>query len=150
MWGLLEGISLEPELAAQDLPRRMLGPEDGQKGGEAGGLGVCVGGLVVGGGPDPAPSFPTLLPFEHAPRMGLGGISSLHRGGMKRRIVRWRVWLPARNQSSKGEEEKKEKGRAGGGWGKRPREIAGGRGEGERPGGSRSQPSGSQGGLGRS
>ena len=63
MWGLLEGISLEPELAAQDLPRRMLGPEDGQKGGEAGGLGVCGGGLVVVGRNGPSSFFPHPLAF---------------------------------------------------------------------------------------
>ena len=85
--------------------------------------------------------------FEHAPWTGLGGIGSLRLGGMKRRIVRRRVWLPARTQSSEGEEEK---GRVGGGWGRRPGEIAGGRREGERPGGSRSQASGQQAGLGRS
>lgn len=45
--------------------------------------------------------------------------------------------MPARNESSTGEE----KGRVRGGWGRRLREIAGGR-EGERPGSSRSQPVG--------
>lgn len=58
---------------------------------------------------------------------------------MKRRIVQpRRVWLPARNESSKAEE----KGRVRGGWGRRPREIAGAKEEGERPGRSRSQPVG--------
>lgn len=46
--------------------------------------------------------------------------------------------MSARNESSKAEE----KGRASGGWGRRPREIAGAKEEGERPGSSRSQPVG--------
>ena len=106
-------------------------------------------GWGVGAGEEHTPLFlsPPFRLFEHAPWTGLGGIGSLRLGGMKRRIVRRRVWLPARNQSSEGEEEK---GRVGGGWGRRPGEIAGGRREGERPGGSRSQASGQQAGLGRS
>ena len=80
----------------------------------------------MGAGEEHNQSFlsPPFCLFEHAPWTGLGRIGSLRLGGMKRRIVPWRVWLPARNQSSEGKEEK---GREGGGCGRRPGEIAGGR-----------------------
>lgn len=57
-----------------------------QKGGEAQGLGVCVAGVA---GEELAQPFlcPASCLFEHALLTGLGGIGSLGREGMKRRIV---------------------------------------------------------------
>lgn len=40
-WGVSQKASPESR-SSRDLPRGMLGPEDVQKGGKAGGLGVCV------------------------------------------------------------------------------------------------------------
>lgn len=150
-WGVSQKASPERAAAPETCPEGCSAQRTARKEARLGvWVYVCVGaGGVVGAGEEHTQSFlsPPFCLFEHAPRTGLGRIGSLRLGGMKRRIVPRRVWLPARNQSSEGKEEK---GRAGGGWGRRPGEIAGGRREGERPGSSRSQASGQQAGLGRS
>ena len=64
-WGVSQKASPQSR-SSRDLPRGTLGPEDVQKEGEAGGLGVCACGGWGGGsrgGAHPALSFPTLLPF---------------------------------------------------------------------------------------
>lgn len=68
MWGLLEGVSLELELAAQDLPLRdaRTGPLCRVRGTARKEVRVgvwCVSGGGGSGGAHPAFSFPTLLPF---------------------------------------------------------------------------------------